>query len=99
MFPKYVMLLDHLRYNHYPPVGQEWLKPAEEAITAVGVEEPDRQIDVPGGGTMTAGWIVESLHLDGFIEYPDDVDDLSIEEQVTCADCGRAFCDHPDHGE
>lgn len=96
MFPKSTMLENHLRYNHFPPVGYEWIGPAQAAITAVEEDDPYRPIDVPGGGTMKAGYIVEGLHLEGFIEYPED--DLSIEERVTCADCGRAFCDHPDHG-
>lgn len=68
----------HLRFNHYPPVPSIMVDVAEAAIDAGNDDEYDRMIDLPEGVTfrdgstsIRAGQVVESLHLDAFIDGGD----------------------------
>jgi hypothetical protein len=67
----------HLRSNHYPPLPVELIDPAKAAIEAGNDGDFDRLIQLPDvlsfrdGRTAIMAWeMIESLHLDSFIDYP-----------------------------
>lgn len=63
----------HLRFNHYPPLPESLIGIAERAIDRGNQEEWDAKLVLPKGctvngkRTMTAGQVVEWLHLGDFI--------------------------------
>ncbi len=63
-------LADHLTANHYPPVSTDWVPHCIAAIEAVQEDEPERVITK----RFTAGYVVEGLHLDAFLEDTIEVD-------------------------
>ena len=76
----------HLRGNHYPPVPLTMVDPCIEAINACNEDESERRITLPEGvlwrgeETAPAYAIVESHHLDAWIDHLWDCD---------CAECWR----------
>lgn len=62
-----VALLDHLLYNHYPPVNVVFVPTCIQAIQAIEDEEPELEIQMPNGLVRTAAFIVDGLHLEAFI--------------------------------
>lgn len=68
MFNKDVMLEHHLQYNHYLPIDLCFVAVAKEAIECVESGEYDQILDLPNGRKLSAGEIIEGLHLDSFIE-------------------------------
>jgi hypothetical protein len=73
-----VALLDHLRYNHYPPLPGSLVKPCIDAIAKADQEEWDAEIAMPEGllfrgqGSATAAQIVESCHLHEFLSLDEE---------------------------
>lgn len=68
-------LLYHLQYNHYPPVHADFIPACVSAIDSANVGAWDEVIELPNGKHLTAGEIVEGLHLDCFVtddEYPEE---------------------------
>ncbi len=67
----------HLTHNHYPQVPLTMFNVCVEAITAVSLGNNDELISMPkgvkfrGSDTGKACQLVDSLHLDGFIEFHD----------------------------
>jgi hypothetical protein len=70
-----VAIRHHLGYNHYPPITSDFDESAEQAIDAVNAGDYDQVLTLPNGVELTAGTIVEDLHLDGFL----DVDEYFFE--------------------
>lgn len=72
--PLTVALEHHLRYNHYPPLPKSLAPVAESAIDAVNEGDSGREIELPKGievnksTTLTAGKIIDWLHLDSMVE-------------------------------
>lgn len=78
----------HLSSNHYPPVPQDMVPVCIAAIEAGNEGEWDRLIDLPEGveykdgrTAVEASVLIESLHLDAFLDgedewYDEDDDDL-----------------------
>lgn len=68
----------HLTSNHYPPVPLSMIDPCLVAIGACNEGQPDFQVELPEGvswrGNTTApAWaIVESHHLEYFLDMDDD---------------------------
>lgn len=71
--PSEASLYHHLRYNHFPPVSDVWIKACQDAIDACDEGDSSREISVPSATvcTMPAYDIVEGLHLDGFCDTLD----------------------------
>lgn len=72
----------HLQSNHYPPVPSIMIPVASAAIDAANEGETDRLIELPDnvefrdGRTAVEAWrIIESFHLDSFIEQDEYWDD------------------------
>lgn len=72
----------HLQSNHYPPVPSEMFPVAKDAIDAGNESDFDRLISLPegveyrDGRTEVEAWrIIESFHLDSFIEQDEYYDD------------------------
>ena len=61
-------LIWHLQSNHYPPIGIEFVPVAEKAIDKVIQGEYNFSIKMPNNKTLTAGEIVEGLHLEPWVE-------------------------------
>lgn len=70
----YASLHYHLQFNHFPPVGVEFIPIAELAIERANDELWGDVIDLPNGHALTVEDIVESLHLDFFIDQWEDDD-------------------------
>lgn len=62
----------HLQYNHYPPVSLVFVPAARQAIEHVADGDFDTPVTMANGVTLTAGEIVEQLHLDGFLDIEDE---------------------------
>lgn len=58
----------HLQCNHYPPVHSDFIPIAQKAIELCRDERFDEIIEMPNGKRLTAGEIIEGLHLDFFLE-------------------------------
>lgn len=72
----------HLQSNHYPPVPSEMIPVASAAIDAGNDQDYDRLVQLPDGvefrdgrNAVEAYRIIESLHLDTFIEQDEYYDD------------------------
>lgn len=69
----------HLGSNHYPPVPQTMIPVCKAALTACIENDPERLLALPEGvlwreqGEVPASQVVESLHLDGFLEYVEEL--------------------------
>lgn len=73
----------HLTANHYPPVSAVFIPAASEAIRkanlALETEDPavenglwSYEITLPNGVVKSVAEIIEELHLDAFLEGPED---------------------------
>lgn len=69
----------HLQSNHYPPHPPIMIPVAKAAIDAANDIDYDRLIDLPEGvnyrdgrSSVEAWRIIESFHLDSFIEQDED---------------------------
>ena len=65
----------HLTANHYPPVPSEMVPVALEAVSLFAAGDPDGRVELPDGITyrdgstsVAASLVVQSLHLDAFVE-------------------------------
>lgn len=70
-------LVWHLQYNHIPPIHTDFIKSAKQAVELVLDEQYDTEILMPNGISMSAGEMIEALHLWDFVEqekYNDDGD-------------------------
>lgn len=76
----------HLRYNHYPPVSLDLIPFCEAAIAAVDDDEPERHVVAKneagkestlrnGDMPITAGQLIEDLHLHFFLQIDDEEDE------------------------
>lgn len=65
-----VMLEHHLCFNHFPPISNVFVPVAERAIELANADEWDEEIEMPNGVVLTAGEIVDQLHLMDFVELP-----------------------------
>lgn len=68
----------HLQHNHFPPVSLAFLPVAEQAIAAFDNEDPTLVLTLPNGRKLTAGRVVEGLHLTAFLSgdpWLEDVED------------------------
>jgi hypothetical protein len=65
----------HLWSNLYPPLGEDWVQPAVDAIDAVSGEDPEEEVDLPSGVTVSAVHAVRVLRLDAFL-YGEDFEDM-----------------------
>jgi hypothetical protein len=75
-------LLWHLTSNHFPPVPATLVPVARAAIAAANMGDWQQMIPFPDGfpkAELTAGEIVEGLHLEAFLDDP---------ELYECAECG-----------
>jgi len=62
----------HLQYNHYPPVDLVFVDAAIEAIENVKGGHEGFPVVLPNGLTKSSEEIVEDLHLEFYLEEPDD---------------------------
>lgn len=62
----------HLQSNHYPPVHSSFIPAANTAIDACNKGKYKKKIKMPNGITKTASDIIEGLHLENFVTWPDD---------------------------
>ena len=76
MLDQFNSLAHHLGFNHFPPVGEEWIPACEAAIEAgndalamMNDEYWEQAIDTPNG-PMPANTIIEGLHLDFYLHDP-----------------------------
>lgn len=64
----------HLTSNHYPPLPQEFVQVALDAIEHAQTDEWDALVELPegvlyrGSSAMRVGNVIEALHLDAFID-------------------------------
>lgn len=58
----------HLAYNFIPPQPPQLLEYAQQAVNACNNGKSNQVISLPGGGTVTAGELVENLRLNDMIE-------------------------------
>ena len=74
-------LLWHLRANHYPPVPSAMVKPAKLAIQYANRGKWNSNITLPPGilwrgkKVSPVSAIIESLHLDTFLDDQEDCND------------------------
>jgi len=59
-------LRHHLLYNHFPPLGIEFLPAARQAIAMAREEEWEEEIDTPQG-EMSVEDVVEMCNLHDFL--------------------------------
>lgn len=65
----------HLTSNHYPPVPTSMVPVCIEAIDAYNAGDHDAEIELPDGvshlgrQTVSAGKIIDALHLGEWIDY------------------------------
>lgn len=57
----------HLQHNHYPPVNLVFVPTAQEAIQHYNDDDWNFVIKMPNGKELSAGRIVEELHLESFL--------------------------------
>ena len=70
----------HLTSNHYPPVNAAFIEPAIAAIEAAEEENYEHEILMPNGLVRTAGFIIDGLHLGGFVRDFDHEEGYYSEE-------------------
>jgi len=75
----------HLSSNHYPPIPEIMVDVAMAAIEAGEDEDWDRLIDLPDGvehrrygKRVPASAVIESMHLDTFIQGEEDDGNASL---------------------
>lgn len=77
----YTALHWHLTCNHYPPLPQELVQTAQQAVEAANAGEWDKELHLPPGialrgqQTATAALLVETMHLEAFLE-PEDGEEV-----------------------
>jgi len=65
----------HLRSNHYPPLPTALIETAKTAIERANAGDFDSEIELPEGiafrgkTAMSVSEVVESLHLDAYIDW------------------------------
>jgi len=75
MITRRLALEYHLTVNHYPPLPASMIPVCEAAIDACNAGECDRMLPLPSGhlfkgqSVARAGDIVESAHLDAFLDF------------------------------
>ena len=57
----------HLQYNHFPAISLAFIPIAKQAIDCGNDENWESRLHMPNGKILTAGEIVEGLHLDCFL--------------------------------
>ena len=67
-----VLLEHHLCFNHFPPISNVFVPVAERAIELANDGDWDETIEMPNGITLSAGEIVDQLHLTSFVTFEDD---------------------------
>lgn len=78
-------LLQHLQYNHYPPVPAEMVDPCIRAINKANAGEWDAKVRMPKGITYKGKTLapvsamVENFHLDYFLA--NDEEDFYDEDE------------------
>lgn len=60
-------VLWHLQCNHYPPIHEDFLPVAVEAIDFANDGDWDSELEYPNGLTRTVAHTIEGLHLEGFL--------------------------------
>lgn len=74
MLPQERALEWHLQSNHYPPVPAKMIPVCQKAIDRINAGTPRKRIKLPQGvsfrgSSLVYPWdVVESLHLESFIE-------------------------------
>ena len=63
-----IALQQHLQYNHYPPVSEDFIPACKQAIEAGNDRDWNKKIELPNGKIRTVSQIIEGLHLDFFLE-------------------------------
>lgn len=106
MITRRIALEYHLTVNHYPPMRVELVPVCEAAIDACNAGACDRELPMPSGilfrgkSVARAGDLVESAHLDAFLEpVPDEPIRSSIWPRGSCTPCDPTCpeCDVPGH--
>lgn len=62
----------HLKTNHYPPVDDAFIPVAMGAIELANDGQWDAELVYPNGLTRTAGYTIEGLHLEHFLDEQED---------------------------
>jgi len=62
----------HLQYNHYPPISLIFLPAVRAALEAARDSDLSRRIELPTGKIVTAGDVVEQVHLQAFLDSEED---------------------------
>ena len=57
----------HLKHNHFPPVPDDFMAPAAEALALVIEQKGQQPITLPNGITKTAWEIVDGLNMHDFL--------------------------------
>jgi len=68
----------HLSANHYPPVGDEFIPIAMQAIEFAATGEWDTVLQYPNDRERTVAYTIEGLHLEPFVSdmsVPNDKED------------------------
>lgn len=71
MFSRETMVANHLRYNFFPPLPDDLVEPALLAVDFCQTEDYDAQVQIPGGNALAASTIVEELHLEQMVDWPE----------------------------
>jgi hypothetical protein len=66
------VLVWHLTSNHYPPLTTKLVPYAKEAIQLCNDSRWEEEIEFPNGSVVSAGKIVEDLHLESFLNEEED---------------------------
>lgn len=62
-----IVVREHLRTNHFPPIDPVFLDSALEAIRRTDSEDWDSMITLPNGISLSVSQIIEELHLKDFL--------------------------------
>lgn len=85
-------LIMHLQSNHYPPVSVDFVPTCKQAIEVILDGNAGHEITMPNGKTLTAGEIMEGLHLQPFVEaafFAQENPCDNCEEIMGGIDCGQ----------
>jgi hypothetical protein len=92
-------LILHLQSNHFPPVSVDFVPTCKQAIEVILDGNAGHEITMPNGKTLTAGEIMEGLHLHAFVqaaflaqENPCDNCD-EVWGGMDCAECPQYWKD------